>query len=96
MKTFIETIHVAVALDATPEQKQAGAAACRAILTALEAESGQTLGALAPSTPRRLNVDQVLELVIARLQAMLPSEGAATAARSGLTIPMVTAPRRTP
>jgi hypothetical protein len=95
MKTFIETIQVAAALDATPEQKQAGAAACRAILTALEAETGQTLGALASTAPRRLDVDQVLELVIARLQAMLPSEGA-TAARSGLTIPMVTAPRRAP
>ena len=68
MKTFIEMIQLAVALDATPEQKQAGAAACRAILTALEAETGQTLGALAPSAPRRLEVDQVLELVIARLE----------------------------
>jgi hypothetical protein len=93
MNTFIETIHKAVAVDASVEQKQAGAAACRAVLTALEAEVGQTLGALAPAAPPRLDVDQVLEVVIARLRAMVPTEGP-TAARGGLTIPMVTSPRR--
>lgn len=93
MDTFIQTIQMAVALDATPEQKQAGAAACRAVLTALEAETGQTLGALAPAAPPHLDVDQVLELVIARLRAMLPAEGG-TEPRGSLSIPMVTSPRR--
>lgn len=93
MNTFIDSIQKALAEDATPEQKQAGAAACRALITALEAQTGQTLGALAPAAPPRLDVDQVLEVVIARLRAMVPTEGP-TAARAGLTIPMVTSPRR--
>jgi hypothetical protein len=95
MISFIETIQKALADNATPEQKQSGAAACRAILTALETQTGQSLGALMPAAPARLDVDQVLELVIARLRAMVPPEGTALP-HSGLTIPMVTSPRRVP
>jgi len=54
MDTFIETIRTA----ATPDQKQAGAVACRAILAALEGQVGHALSALAPAPPR-LEVDQV-------------------------------------
>ncbi len=92
MDTFIETIRTAVGEGATADQKQAGAVACRAILTALEGHAGHALTApVAPSTPR-LEVDQVLDLVISRLRTMVPVDPAAAPAR--LSFPMVTAPRR--
>jgi len=93
MDTFIETIRTAVGEGATADQKQAGAVACRAILTALEGHAGHALTApvLAPTTPR-LEVDQVLDLVISRLRTMVPVDPAAAPAR--LSFPMVTAPRR--
>lgn len=91
MDTFIETIRTAVGDSATAEQKQAGAAACRAILTALESQAGHALaGPLSPA-PQRLEVDQVLDLVISRLRTMVPAEPSAASAR--LSFPMVTAPR---
>jgi hypothetical protein len=88
MDTLIETIRFAVTDSATAQQKQAGAAACRTILTALEGQVGQPLAA-PPSAPQ-VGVDQMLDLAIAKLRSMLPAEGAARAPR--LAIPMVTPP----
>jgi hypothetical protein len=45
---LVATIRAAVAPGVTPEARAAGAAACRAILTALEAQVGQSL---VPATP---------------------------------------------
>jgi hypothetical protein len=90
MDTFVETIRTAVRGGATADQKQAGTVACRAILAALEGQVGHALSAL-PPVPPRLEVDQVLDLVIARLRTMVPTEPGAAPAR--LSFPMVTAPR---
>ncbi len=90
MDTFIQTIRTAVGEGATADQKQAGAVACRAILAALEGQTGHALSALAPASARP-EVDQVLDLVIARLRAMVPADPSATPAR--LSFSMVTAPR---
>jgi hypothetical protein len=47
---LVATIRASVAPGVSPEARAAGATACRAILTALEAQVGQPLGA-APSGP---------------------------------------------
>ena len=93
MDTFIEAIRAAVAEGATADQKHAGAVACRAILTALEGPAGQPLTLPAVASPR-LEVDQVLDLVIARLRAMVPAD--VGAASTPLSFAMVTAPRIAP
>lgn len=82
MDELITTIRAAVAEGATAEHKQRGVAACRAILTALDAAPGQALAApaaatTAPPNPfsvlRQLDVDQVLDLVIAKLRSISPT-----------------------
>ena len=104
MEELIGTIRVAVADQATADQKAAGAQACRTILAALDAEPGKPLGAPAPPPPSPLaGIDptQALDLLIARLQAALPpdAEGepaATTAARPGLRIALVSPPPGVP
>ena len=44
MTDLIETIRTATTDGATTDQKRAAAAACRALLTSLEARPGETLG----------------------------------------------------
>lgn len=73
MQQLIEVIGAAIATDATSEQKASGAQACRTILTALDAEPGQPL--VLPGMPRPhvltgVSIDQVLDLVIARLSVI--------------------------
>lgn len=105
MDQMIETIRAAVADGATAEQKTSGAQACRTILTALEAEVGKAIvlaGAPAPSPLAGISADQALDLVIARLRAMMPAEhnsGEApapvrNAERAGLQIAFVQPPPR--
>lgn len=68
MQQLIDVIQAAVATDANSEQKAAGVQACRTIATALDTEPGKPL--TLPSTPiaqPRLSIDQLLDLVIARL-----------------------------
>jgi hypothetical protein len=79
MQELIETIRAAVATDASAEKKAAGINACRTILTALDTEPGKPLAmphVLPPptmpgATPRlpvsQLSLDQMLDLMIARL-----------------------------
>ena len=99
----LEAIHAAIADGATPEQKALGAAACRAILAALEAEPGKPIampGAPAPHPLAGIDPGQALDLLIARLTAALPKEDAKTTAAPaapdprGLRIAFVAPTRR--
>jgi hypothetical protein len=79
MEKLIESIRVAVAAGATAETKAAGAAACRTILAALEAEPGKALtlpGAPAASPLAGMDPTQVVDLLIAKLRAAAPAEPA--------------------
>ena len=105
MEQLLESIRAAVAENASAGQKSAGAQACRAILTALEAEAGKPLafaGAPPPAALSGIDPTQALDLLIARLRAALPSaEGekpATTLApdRPGLRISMVSPPPGVP
>lgn len=76
MEKLISVITTATASGASNEQREAGVAACRAILTALDTEPGKPLApptAIPVQTTPRVSIDQVLELVIARL-SMLAKE----------------------
>lgn len=70
MQDLITCINAAVAAGATTEQKAAGVTACRTILAALDTAPGMTFAmpgvASTPPGPR-ISVDQVLDLMIARL-----------------------------
>ena len=73
MDEMIEAIRIAVNDGATTEQKAAGIVACRAILTALEAEPGKALivaGAPSPGPLAGISPDHALDLLIARLSAV--------------------------
>jgi hypothetical protein len=84
MENVIDSIRAAIATDATPEAKAAGATACRAILAALEATPGQPLAPVVVpfngsqiagvvSALRGVPPDQLLDLAIQRLRAALPA-----------------------
>jgi len=84
MEALIESIRAATSVDASDETRAAGAQACRTILSALEAKSGEPLVAAAsPTSPiaaavsvlRGMSPEQLLDLAIARLKAAVP-EGA--------------------
>src|SRR5262245_20498194 len=80
VEELIASIRTAIAEGATPEQKAAGAQACRTILTALGAEPGKPIalpGAPTPHPLSTLNLDQALDLVIARLAAVAETREAA-------------------
>jgi hypothetical protein len=107
MQEMIETIRTAATDGATPDQKAAGAVACRAILAALEAEPGKALvlpGAPTPGPLAGLSPEQALDLVIARLSAVADAKDrpAQTATgprngnvdRAGLRIAFVQPPAR--
>ena len=94
MNDLIEHIRAAIAQGATVEQKRIGAQACRTILTALEAEPGKPIGlpgAPQPGPRSALSVDQVLDLLIARLTTVASASEAQGAqpppAPRGLRIP---------
>jgi hypothetical protein len=86
MNEVIEAIREALATDATTEARANGVAACRAVLTALEAAPGEAFTAtpipVASATPQVTNIvsmlrsvppDQLLDLAIAKLRAALPA-----------------------
>jgi hypothetical protein len=83
--TLIETIRTATAATATPEQKTAGAAACRTLLATLGSEPGKPL--VAPRQPHplahlaKLPPDKLLDLVIARVRAAVAAQEGGDAAR---------------
>lgn len=105
MVEMIEAIHAAIADGATDEQKAHGAAACRAILAALEAKAGRPIampGAPTPSPLAGIDPGQAIDLLIAKLSAMLPKEDGkaptttapATSARPPMRIAFVAPPAR--
>lgn len=91
MQELISVITAATEKDATKEQREAGVAACRAILTALDTEPGQPLviptAAPVQAVPR-VSLDQVLDLMIARL-SMLATEREQNVATPATPTPVV-------
>jgi hypothetical protein len=70
MQELIEAIRSAVGADATAEQKATGVQACRTIVAALDTEPGKPIvlpGMPLPASTSRVSVDQMLDLMIARL-----------------------------
>jgi hypothetical protein len=71
--TLIETVRTATATDASPEQKTAGAAACRTLLATLGTAPGAPLVLPRPAHPlahlTKLPPDKLLDLIIARIRA---------------------------
>lgn len=102
MQELLEMIRQAVAKDATAQAKVAGAQACRTILTALEAEPGKPMalpGTPAPNPLVGMDINQALDLLIARLSAALPpDDGTASQNRrpgaSGMRLTLVRPPAR--
>ena len=82
----IEAIRAAIADGATAEARTAGAAACRAILGALEASAGQPMATATPidtsqiasivGALRGVPAEQLLDLAIAKLRSALPADAA--------------------
>ena len=100
MEAMVEAIRAAVAEGATAEQKVAGAQACRTILTALEVEPGKAIvlaSAPAPGPLAGMAPEQSMDLLTARLSALVPAEGKAPASnpeRGTLRIALVQPPAR--
>lgn len=95
MNELIEAIRAAVAEGATAEQKLAGAHACRTILTALEVEPGKAIvvaNTPAPSPLAGMAPEQAMDLLIARLSALVPQQSAQPS--KPLRIALVQPPRR--
>ena len=97
MDELFNTIRSAIATDASPEARVAGAQACRTILAALEATPGQPLVARpTPSSPMQAVLmalsstppEQLLDLAIAKLRALVPAEAQPQTIQS-LRIPIV-------
>lgn len=99
MQELIDVIRAAVTTDATNEQKAAGVQACRTIAAALDIEPGKPIvlpGSPSASPPAaRLSLDQVLDLVIARLTMIANEQDkqpvVAVQRPSGLRIPVIPA-----
>jgi hypothetical protein len=105
MENLIDAIRTGIAGGASTEQKQQAAAACRAILTALDTEPGKPLaGANAPAPHPLAGIapGQALDLLLAKLSAALPPDdkprdpvqGSAVPERQGIRIKFIPAPTR--
>jgi hypothetical protein len=83
MNQLLDAIRAATAPEATPEARAAGVAACRTILAALEATTGEPMAVAAPAVVspiagivgmlRGVPPDQLLDLAISKLRAALPA-----------------------
>lgn len=107
METLIDAIRAATAENSSSEARAAGAQACRSILTALEANAGETLAVAQPpaaapvaaaasvatvvSALRGMSADQLLDLAITRLRSIVTDAQDVTASR--LNIPLVPVPK---
>src|SRR5947208_3554541 len=101
MDQMIEMIRTAIATNATTDARAAGATACRTILTALEAAAGEPLATPpVPPTPtaqavaiasalRGMPMDQLADLLIAKLRTLVPPDAPGTAAVRRINIPLV-------
>jgi hypothetical protein len=103
MEHVIDAIRAAVSQDATPEARASGVAACHSILAALGAKAGEPLGAtvtpnVGPAATaiaalvRRTPPDQLFDMLIGKLQSMLPAEAPLAPVR-GMNIAYVKVPR---
>ena len=76
-ETLVEIIRTSIEPTATAEQKHAGAAACRALLAALDAKPGAPLAPPRPPNPfaqlAALPPEQLIELIVSKLQAFKAS-----------------------
>ena len=76
MTELLEAIRLADVEGASDEARAAGAAACRTILAALDAQTGEPMTAppiaAAVAAFRGMSPEQLLDLAIARLKAALP------------------------
>jgi hypothetical protein len=95
MQELIEAIRVAVVNDASAEQKATGVQACRTIVAALGSEPGKPImlpGAPLPAVTSRVSVDQMLDLMIARLTTIAAERDAQPAPTAepprGLRVPI--------
>ncbi|MBE7450538.1 MAG: hypothetical protein HS111_17055 [Kofleriaceae bacterium] len=89
MEPALEALRAALADGATPDQRAAGVAACRAIIAALEATPGEPMpvaaspetatAITAPISLAGLSLDQVLDLAIGKLRSMVPADRLAAA-----------------
>lgn len=80
MQDLIEVIRAATTSGATADQKAAGVQACRTIITALDSEPGKPLampGMPSPSPLAGISVDNMLDLLIARLTTIANTRDAA-------------------
>ena len=97
MQELIEAIRVAVGNDASAEQKATGVQACRTIIAALGTEPGKPImlpGAPLPAVTSRVSVDQMLDLMIARLTTIAAERDAQPApapSQRGLRVPITPA-----
>ncbi len=102
--TLIESIRTAVSEGASAEARAAGADACRTLLAALDTRPGQPLAPQAPIAPavsqqvamlasalRGMPMDQLADLLIAKLRTLVPA-GQQPTVRS-IHIPLVGMPR---
>ena len=95
MEALVDQIRAALADGATPEAKQAGAAACRAALATLDpapapettapAAPPSSLGAMPALAALRAPREQILDHVIGRLRALQPDAAGATGLGTALT-----------
>ncbi len=94
----IETVCAAFAEGASAADTRAGAVACRTLLAVLETQPGQPLGSSTAVSPRtsalgllgHLDVDQMLDLVIHKLRAMVPTDAGPNAVSRGFQLPALT------
>lgn len=70
MENLLESIRAALAVDAAEDARVAGAAACRTILTALEAKSGEPMASVTES-PKPLTTAPVSATAIANVVSAL-------------------------
>lgn len=98
MQDLLEAIRVAVGADASCQQKTAGVHACRTIIAALDSEPGKPIalpGAPHPAATSRVPVDQMLDLMIARLTTIAAEREVAptpfVAPPRGLRVPIAPA-----
>lgn len=82
MQDLIDVIRAATTSGATAAQKASGVQACRTIIAALDTEPGKPLalpGMPSPSPLAGISIDNVLDLMIARLTTVANTRDAATA-----------------
>ena len=87
MTDLLDCIRNAITEGATPDQKKAGGAACCAIYAALSPPPGVPLSV--PHAQTGVNLDQVLDLAIAKLRTMLPAEAAGQISTTSLHFPFL-------